>query len=442
MKNLIKSLALVGVLTAVGVTVASAQLTLSMSTPTYGGSETAPYCSTDSGHFCLEWNHGVSVPNAGSTGSSVQAQSRYYSVCGYKTKSSSNSGSGAQNATTDYNIPFSVNVAAGAVYNLQIDQSRQGFMAVINNNTTGTATCSGVAGDLTGGTSSGTLATAALGNINGQGGQGISQTATAYRTGVTGTGSAQNYTLHFTWTQSGSSLGSIGYTGGDSAVQMGYGDCNGDISSDDYSQFGHNAATDGHWVTVTATVTAPSPPTVGNNGPVCVGATLGLTASSAFSPVTWSWTGPNGFTSSAQNPTVSTSATTAMAGTYSCTVTWSGHTSGAATTVVTVKPLPTPGTISLSQTMVCSGFTTTATLSGYTGGSSIQWYTSTDGGTTATPVGSNSPTYTSPALTVDTWFAACVTYNGCTSCVGWSKATVGDITPPTIIAPADIDINL
>ena len=73
---------------------------------------------------------------------------------------------------------------------------------------------------------------------------------------------------------------------------------------------------------------------------------------------------------------------------------------------------------------------------------SVQWEVSTDGGTTPTPVGDNSDTYTSPALTVDTWFAACVTYNGCTSCVGWSKATVGDITPPTIIAPADIDINL
>jgi hypothetical protein len=441
-KNLTRTLTLIGILTVTSVTLAPAQnLTLSMSTPTYG-SETGPNCNTDSGHFCNEWNHGVSLPSGGGTAVLVAAQSRYYSVCGYKTKSTSNSGSGAQNSTTDYYVNFSVTAPNQGVYNLQIDTSRQGFMAVINNSTTGTATCSGVTGSMSPGIGSGSLSTAAMGNINGQGGQAIAQTATGYLTGVTGSGSAQGYQLHFTWTQSASSAGSIGYTGGDAAVQMGYGDCNGDISSDNYSQYGHNQGTDGHWVTVTATVTAPPPPTVGNNGPICVGATLGLTASSAFSPVTWSWTGPNGFTSSAQNPTVSTSATAAMAGTYSCTVTWSGHTSGAATTVVTVKPNPTAGTISLSPTMVCSGFTTTATLSGYTGGSTIQWYTSTDGGTTATPVGSNSPTYTSPALTVNTWFAACVTYNGCSACVGWSEATVGDITPPTIIAPADIDINL
>jgi hypothetical protein len=436
MKNLIKSLALVGIVTAVSVTVASAQLTLSMSTPTYGGSETAPYCSTDSGHFCLEWNHGVSVPNPGGSGTSVAAQSRYYSVCGYKTKSSSNSGSGAENATTDYNIPFSVNVAAGAVYNLQIDQSRQGFMAVINNQTTGTATCSGVAGDLTGGISSGTLATAALGNINGQGGQGISQTATAYRTGVT-SGGGESYNLHFTWTQSGSSLGSIGYTGGDSAVQMGYGDCNGDISSDNYSQYGHNQGTDGHWVTVTATVTAPSPPTVGNNGPICAGAELDLSASSAFSPVTYSWTGPGGFTSSAQNPTIP-NATTANSGTYSCTVTWNGQTSGAATTGVTVNALPSPPTAS-NGGIVCVGSTLQLYASSVAGATAYAW-TGPNGFTSS----SQNPTIPNATLAATGTYSVTVTVNtGCTSATaGTTYATVGDVTPPTIIAPADVNINL
>ncbi|MCX6916882.1 MAG: fibronectin type III domain-containing protein, partial [Verrucomicrobia bacterium] len=47
---------------------------------------------------------------------------------------------------------------------------------------------------------------------------------------------------------------------------------------------------------------APTP-TVTSDSPICAGATLHLYAS-AVSDATYAWTGPNGFTSSAQNPTV------------------------------------------------------------------------------------------------------------------------------------------
>ncbi len=56
------------------------------------------------------------------------------------------------------------------------------------------------------------------------------------------------------------------------------------------------------------------------SAPVCAGNTLSLQVNSV-SGTTYSWTSPNGFSSTSQNPTVSTSATTAMAGTYTCTVT-------------------------------------------------------------------------------------------------------------------------
>lgn len=62
--------------------------------------------------------------------------------------------------------------------------------------------------------------------------------------------------------------------------------------------------------TVVALTTSPS---AANNGPVCVGGALSLSTNSATS---YSWSGPNSFTSNLQNPTVSASATTAMAGTY------------------------------------------------------------------------------------------------------------------------------
>ncbi|MCK5245579.1 immunoglobulin domain-containing protein, partial [Candidatus Bipolaricaulota bacterium] len=79
-------------------------------------------------------------------------------------------------------------------------------------------------------------------------------------------------------------------------------------------------------------------PTAANGGPVCVGDALTLTGGpSGMSG--YSWTGPSGFTSSEQSPTVSGAATLAMAGTYSLTVTnGSGCTSSSpATTDVVVE---------------------------------------------------------------------------------------------------------
>ena len=115
----------------------------------------------------------------------------------------------------------------------------------------------------------------------------------------------------------------------------------------------------------------PSAPTAGNNGPVCVGSTLSLTASTV-SGATYSWTGPNGFTSSAQNPTVSTSATTAMAGTYNVMATVNGCTSAAGQTTVTVNARPT--SVASGSATVCSGSSTTiqAALTG-TGPWNVTW---------------------------------------------------------------------
>ncbi|HEY0059765.1 MAG TPA: LamG-like jellyroll fold domain-containing protein, partial [Flavisolibacter sp.] len=73
-----------------------------------------------------------------------------------------------------------------------------------------------------------------------------------------------------------------------------------------------------------------SPDGAGNNGPVCVGSTLSLTATTVTG-ATYSWTGPNGFTSSLQNPTLTYG--TANAGVYTLQVTASGCTSTAYTTV-------------------------------------------------------------------------------------------------------------
>lgn len=93
--------------------------------------------------------------------------------------------------------------------------------------------------------------------------------------------------------------------------------------------------------TVTYTLTAAPTLTVSNNGPVCEGSTLSL-SSSNIAGATYSWTGPNTYSNSTQNPTVSASTTTAMAGTYSLTVSnipgGCPNLTGSTTVVVNPKP--------------------------------------------------------------------------------------------------------
>ena len=73
-----------------------------------------------------------------------------------------------------------------------------------------------------------------------------------------------------------------------------------------------------------------------NTGPYCEGATIQLNGTTGGT--SYSWTGPNGFTSSLQNPTIPNS-TVAMAGTYSLTVTGTGCSTAITTNVVVLPPI-------------------------------------------------------------------------------------------------------
>jgi hypothetical protein len=80
----------------------------------------------------------------------------------------------------------------------------------------------------------------------------------------------------------------------------------------------------------TCTPFVPNDATASSNGPIVeVGQTLALQASAGSS---WSWTGPLGFTSSQQNPTIP-NATVDRSGTYTVTVTGNGCSATASTNV-------------------------------------------------------------------------------------------------------------
>jgi len=121
--------------------------------------------------------------------------------------------------------------------------------------------------------------------------------------------------------------------------------------------------------TTSVTLTAlPATPTVGSNGPICAGSTLSLTARSTGA-TGYAWSGPNGFTSSNQNPSI-TNTTIAASGTYTVIAT-NGSCTSSATVAVTVNPIPVNPVVS-SNSPVCTGATLNLTASS-SGAISYSW---------------------------------------------------------------------
>jgi hypothetical protein len=171
--------------------------------------------------------------------------------------------------------------------------------------------------------------------------------------------------------------------------------------------------------TVVAVNTKPTA-TASSNSPVCEGATIELYGG-PNGMTSYSWTGPNGFSSSLQNPTIS-SATTLNAGTYSLTVTDGGCTSDPANTVVAVNTKPTA--TASSNSPVSEG----ANIQLYGGPNGMTSYSWTGpGGWTSTL---QNPTRSSATLaTAGTYTLTVTNSNGCTD-VESTSLTVSTNEPP------------
>jgi hypothetical protein len=114
------------------------------------------------------------------------------------------------------------------------------------------------------------------------------------------------------------------------------------------ADFGAPAASAFHDTTSAAATPAP---TALNGGPICEGATLQLTAST-IAGATYAWTGPEGFTSSLQNPAIANS-TAAASGIY--TVTVNGCSSATTTATVIAAGAACDDASLCTQSDTCGG---------------------------------------------------------------------------------------
>ncbi|MFN8241262.1 MAG: SprB repeat-containing protein [Bacteroidales bacterium] len=167
---------------------------------------------------------------------------------------------------------------------------------------------------------------------------------------------------------------------------------------------------DAHLCTFVVNVIITQPPllvaTATSNSPVCEGTALNLTGGPA-GMASYSWTGPNGFTSTLQSPSIA-AATPVMSGVYTLVVVNASGCTANANTNVTVTPL---NTISLT-----SGATTNnQTVCINTAITNITY--ATTGATGATVTGL-------PTGVTGTWAANVVTISGTPSVAGTSNYTV------------------
>ena len=152
-------------------------------------------------------------------------------------------------------------------------------------------------------------------------------------------------------------------------------------------------------VTTLAVGSLPAIPVISSNSPVCAGQTLSL-AANAIPGVTYTWTGPNGFSSNLPSVTI-TNVSAANAGVYSVSAVSNGCSGPAASVTVQVVAAPA---ISVSPTSaaICNGLPATFTASG---AGNYQWFIGN------TLVGSGAQFTTSP--TVNTTFTVSGDLGGC-----------------------------
>ncbi|WP_321997468.1 PA14 domain-containing protein [Draconibacterium orientale] len=151
----------------------------------------------------------------------------------------------------------------------------------------------------------------------------------------------------------------------------------------------------------------PTTPSATSNSPVCDGSAIQLNTPTVTG-VTYNWSGPNGYTSTEQNP-VLTADYYSNSGIYSVTITANGCTSEAGSTEVVIDPVSVGGWIEYVAP-ICEGTSATLTLRGNTG-DVIRWERRLNSGTWENVAGT-STTLTNTPPSAGTWEYRAVVQSG------------------------------
>lgn len=175
----------------------------------------------------------------------------------------------------------------------------------------------------------------------------------------------------------------------------------------------------------TPVVISPLPVITVNNPTACVNGVIGLTSTGGG---TYAWTGPNSFSSGAQNPNIA-GATTAMAGVYTVIVTSAVGCTAAATSTVTVITLPMPSIT--SNTPCVNG---TLNLTG-NGGNTYNW-TGPNGFTS----GAQNPNITNVPAAAGGVYNLTVTVGACSNSTT-APVTINPLPNPTAVSNSPVCLN-
>ncbi len=177
---------------------------------------------------------------------------------------------------------------------------------------------------------------------------------------------------------------------------------------------------------------------------ICAGENIGLSEVQGDA-VSWNWTGPNSFSSTLQNPTI-TSATILASGTYTVTITDANGCTDSDEVTVTVNVLPA-NNYTVSDPSICSGDNATITISGSETGVTYQLRDDSDDsnvGSAVAGTGSAINLVVSPTVTTTYNILATNTTTNCyAELTDKSIVTVADDVSPTVAScPSDINVNV
>jgi gliding motility-associated-like protein len=181
----------------------------------------------------------------------------------------------------------------------------------------------------------------------------------------------------------------------------------------------------------------PAVQSASSNSPVCAGSPLNL-STPTVTGATYSWTGPGGFTSTGNNPSIP-AATIAQSGNYSVTITVNGCTSPPVSTSVVIDTPATPVVnILASATTVCAGSVVNFTAVPINGGAApvYQWAVNgSNAGTNSSTLRSDNLNNGDTVTCVLTTSLSCVTAGTATS--NSIRMTVNPVVVASVTITAD-----